>query len=275
MMFVGGFVSGPVSVSASVPGSIMEPREHWSPETGVRAESSECPLPNWSNWSGLLRAHQRLTAWGIVAESSAGTGTGTGTGTGIGNGNGNRILIGSGAKVKLTILTTGGTIDKTYDEYAGSLSNIGSVLDDILRSLRLPDVFIRHVAVMHKDSLDITEDDRRRILNAVLEAIPNSDAIIVLHGTDTLSKTGEVLHTGLADLDVPVIMTGAMRPYEFRDSDALQNVTEAMLAARLLEPGVYVIMHNRVLEFPGVVKDRQAGEFKCIGENSKTLEGAP
>lgn len=166
--------------------------------------------------------------------------------------------------MKITMLTTGGTIDKTYDEYAGSLSNVGSVLDDILRLLRLPDVFIRHVAVMHKDSLDITEDDRRRILTAVQDAIPSSDAIIVLHGTDTLSKTGEVLHRALDDLEVPVIMTGAMRPYEFRDSDALQNVTEAMLAARLLEPGVYVVMHNRVLEFPGVVKDRHAGEFKCV-----------
>ena len=48
-----------------------------------------------------------------------------------------------------------------------------------------------------------------------------------------------------------------------------------MLAARLLEPGVYVIMHNRVLEFPGVVKDRQAGEFKCGEGNQKNLEGAP
>jgi L-asparaginase len=169
--------------------------------------------------------------------------------------------------MKITMLTTGGTIEKTYDEYDGSLSNVGSVLDDILRSLRLPGVFIRHVAVMNKDSLDMTEDDRRRILGAVREAIPNSDAIIVLHGTDTLSKTGDVLHRGLTDLDVPVIMTGAMRPYEFRDSDALQNVTEAMLAARLLSPGVYVVMHNRVLEFPGVVKDRQAGEFKCAGED--------
>jgi len=58
-----------------------------------------------------------------------------------------------------------------------------------------------------------------------------------------------------------VILTGAMRPYEFRDTDAIQNVTEALLAARLLESGVYVVMHNRVLRFPGVTKDRQALTF--------------
>ena len=57
-----------------------------------------------------------------------------------------------------------------------------------------------------------------------------------------------------------------MRPYEFRDSDALQNVTEALLAARLVAPGVYVVMHNRVLAFPGVVKDRVALEFTPVDE---------
>jgi L-asparaginase len=58
-----------------------------------------------------------------------------------------------------------------------------------------------------------------------------------------------------------VVLTGAMRPYEFRDSDALQNVTEALLAARILDGGIYVVMHNRVLSFPGVVKDRRALTF--------------
>ena len=56
-----------------------------------------------------------------------------------------------------------------------------------------------------------------------------------------------------------------MRPYEFRDTDAAQNVIEALLASRLLDPGVYVAMHNRVLQFPGVVKDREALTFVRSG----------
>lgn len=164
--------------------------------------------------------------------------------------------------MKLTILTTGGTIDKTYNEFDGSLRNARSVLDEILSILRLPEVFIRHQVVMSKDSLDLTEDDRQVILQAVRSALPTSDAIVVLHGTDTLSKTGELLHSELGELRHPIILTGAMRPYEFRDSDALQNVTEALLAARLLDPGVYVVMHNRVLRFPGVYKDRQSLTFR-------------
>jgi L-asparaginase len=107
----------------------------------------------------------------------------------------------------------------------------------------------------------MTEEDRRIIARAVADALPDSDALVILHGTDTLEQTGELLCRELADLDKPVILTGAMRPYEFRDTDAAQNVTEALLAARLLEGGVYVAMHNRVLRFPGVTKDRQALSF--------------
>ncbi len=163
--------------------------------------------------------------------------------------------------MRLTILTTGGTIDKTFDEVQGSLSNQRTVLDVILGSLRLPDLSIRHVEVMHKDSLDMTDEDRETIAKAVCDAVPTSDAIIILHGTDTLSDTGEYLCRKCGDLEIPVILTGAMRPYEFRDTDAMQNVTEALFAARTLDGGVHVAMHNRVLSFPGVIKDRQARAF--------------
>ena len=163
--------------------------------------------------------------------------------------------------MRLTILTTGGTIDKTYDEFQGSLRNSHTVLDVILDGLRIPDLFIRHVEVMHKDSLDMTAEDREVIAKAVCDAAAASDGIIILHGTDTLADTGEYLHDKCPGLDIPVVLTGAMRPYEFRDTDALQNVIEALLATRLLDGGVYLAMHNRVLSFPGVKKDRQARTF--------------
>ncbi len=52
-----------------------------------------------------------------------------------------------------------------------------------------------------------------------------------------------------------------MRPYALRNTDALQNLTEALLAVQLVPPGVYVSMHNHLLAFPGVVKDVEQGTF--------------
>jgi len=159
--------------------------------------------------------------------------------------------------MKITILTTGGTIEKTYNERDGSLRNYHTILPEMLDGLRIPDLAVSYEQVVFKDSLEMTENDRQQILAAARQALPVSDAIVILHGTDTMAKTGELLNRELTDLQIPVILTGAMRPYKFRNSDALQNVTESLLAARLVAPGVYVVMHNRVLRFPGVVKDRE------------------
>jgi len=163
--------------------------------------------------------------------------------------------------MRIAILTTGGTIEKKYNEADGSLRNIGSSLDDIIRRMRLPTAQLRHVYVMSKDSLEMTDHDRRQILSAVNDALRIDDAVVVVHGTDTMSLTGEFLHASLPGLSRPIVLTGAMRPYEFRDTDAYQNLTEALLACRLVTPGVYVAMHNQVLRFPGVVKDRSRMTF--------------
>jgi L-asparaginase len=102
----------------------------------------------------------------------------------------------------------------------------------------------------------MTEQDRRTIAEAV-RAVPHAyDAILILHGTDTLQLTGEYLYAALPQLQRPIVLTGSMRPFEFRDTDAFQNVHEAILACRIAPPGVYCVMHSKILRFPGVIKDR-------------------
>lgn len=164
-------------------------------------------------------------------------------------------------KMKINILSTGGTIEKTYDETDGSLRNVKSVLEDILLRLRVSDLEIRLTNLMSKDSLYLTDEDRAIIVAAVKYSLTQADAVIVVHGTDTLSTTGELLCKELGKIKKPVILTGAMRPYEFRDTDAIQNITESLLACRLVSPGVFVVMHNKVLQFPGVTKDRNRMTF--------------
>jgi L-asparaginase len=86
------------------------------------------------------------------------------------------------------------------------------------------------------------------------------DGVVIVHGTDRLAVTGERI-VAMLKPRVPIVLTGAMRPYEMRSTDALQNLTEALLAVQLAAPGVYVSMHNHVLQFPGVVKDKDRGTF--------------
>ncbi|MGP1347709.1 MAG: asparaginase domain-containing protein [Phycisphaerales bacterium] len=170
----------------------------------------------------------------------------------------------------IELITTGGTIEKIYDEVEQKLVNRSSIVQRMLRRLRLADTEVHHRSLFHKDSLELTDRDRAMIVSAVRAAFTLSDGIVILHGTDTLHTTGELLHEKLfggADGAggepgaVPVILAGAFRPFEMQHSDALQNLTEALVASSLVPPGVYCASHGRVLRFPGVVKDREHSRF--------------
>jgi L-asparaginase len=166
---------------------------------------------------------------------------------------------GSGER-RITLITTGGTIEKTYDEQTGELANRGSIVRRMLSELRLEETEVTVRELMSKDSLDMTEADREAIVEAV-RAAGAAGGIVVLHGTDTLAETGERICARLPAPRVPVVLTGAMRPFEMKHSDALQNLTEAIFAAGVLPPGIYCAAHGRVLAFPGVEKDRERGTF--------------
>jgi L-asparaginase len=143
----------------------------------------------------------------------------------------------------------------------GVLDNTISVLDVMLASLELRGVEIERVHLMNKDSMEMTPADHTLIAETARAAAGRSDGVVVVHGTDRLAVSGDRCVELMGTPPVPVVFTGAMRPYELRTTDALQNLTEALLAVQLVAPGVYVAMHNSVLRFPGVVKSTELGTF--------------
>jgi L-asparaginase len=164
-------------------------------------------------------------------------------------------------KKRIALISTGGTIEKTYDELSGVLANQVSVLDVMLASLELRGVEVSRVQLLNKDSLEMTDDDHTLIAQTSESMARAADGVVVVHGTDRLQYSGERIVELYGTPRRPIVFTGAMRPYELRATDALQNLTEALLAVQILPPGVYVSMHNQVLAFPGVVKDRAQGTF--------------
>lgn len=171
-------------------------------------------------------------------------------------------------KLRIALISTGGTIEKTYDELSGVLANHVSVLDVMLASLELRGVEITRVHLMNKDSLDMTTADHSLIAENAHTLARTMDGVVIVHGTDRLAVTGERIVEVAGVPRRPVVLTGAMRPYELRSTDSVQNLTEALLAVQLLAPGVYVCMHNHVLQFPGVIKDRGAGTFIRAADQS-------
>ncbi|HAN30031.1 MAG TPA: asparaginase [Myxococcales bacterium] len=165
------------------------------------------------------------------------------------------------SKRVIAIISTGGTIEKTYDVLDGVLSNRVSVLDVMLASLELRCLEIVRVPLMNKDSLEMTDRDHKLIAMTAAAMAEAHDGVIVVHGTDRLAESGERTFAAFPELSVPVVFTGAMRPYELRNTDAIQVLTESLLAVQILPAGVYAVLQNQVLQFPGVIKDRSQGVF--------------
>jgi L-asparaginase len=172
------------------------------------------------------------------------------------------------SKKRIAIISTGGTIEKTYQELEGVLHNEYNVLDVLLASLMLEGTDCVRIPLMNKDSLQMSDEDHMLIANTAHAMAAAHDGVIVVHGTDKLSVTGEKIYELNNNPAVPIVLTGAMRPYALRHSDSEQNMTESLMAVQILSPGVYVVMHNSVWTFPGVMKDRQRGTFCQITEKS-------
>ncbi len=161
----------------------------------------------------------------------------------------------------LHVITTGGTIEKVYSETRGSVENVENKIDRYLKRLRLPDTTADITHLMNKDSLEMTDLDRQCILATVQMKLADASPVVITHGTDTMVETGLYLQRNLPALEVPIVLTGSMTPLGFEESDGLQNLTEALFATRLLQPGVWVVIHNQVFPVGRVRKDRENARF--------------
>ena len=159
----------------------------------------------------------------------------------------------------IRLFITGGTFDKDYDEIHGRLHFQDTHIHEMLRLGRCRlDVAVR--TLMMVDSLDMSEDDRRLILENCRGAA--EERIVVTHGTDTMPDTARVL--GQAGLPKTVVLTGAMVPYAFGSSDGLFNLGSALSFVQALPHGVYVAMNGRCFPWDNVGKNRALGVFEPL-----------
>ena len=158
--------------------------------------------------------------------------------------------------MKIKIFTTGGSIDKFYSTQESTFvvgePQIGNILQEANVTL---DFEVE--SLLKKDSLDITDDDRRMIFEKV-KSDPHRH-IVITHGTDTMIVTARML----AQIpDKVIVLTGAMQPAAFKKTDAACNVGCAIIAAQTLPNGVYVVMNGRVFDPHKAVKNLEVGRFE-------------
>jgi L-asparaginase len=157
----------------------------------------------------------------------------------------------------IRLLVTGGTFDKEYDELHGRLFFKDTHVAEMLRLARCR-VDVRVRTLMMIDSLDMTEDDRRIVVESCRAC--DEARVVVTHGTDTMAETARVLTA--AAVGKTIVLTGAMIPYAFGSSDGLFNLGSALSFAQVLPAGVYVAMNGRCFAGDRVRKNRATGVFE-------------
>ncbi len=156
----------------------------------------------------------------------------------------------------ITFITTGGTIDKVYFD-AQSRFEVGeTTLEHMLRQGEVAFEYVI-LPLMRKDSLELTDTDRRAI-RAAIEA-SDDRRFVITHGTDTMVETARALE-GLGDR--VIVLTGALSPARFQQSDAPINLGLAMGAVQTCGPGVYLAMNGRIFPPHGVRKNRKENRFE-------------
>ena len=162
--------------------------------------------------------------------------------------------------MKIKIITTGGTIDKIYFDQKSEFQIGDPQIVEVLKGANVTldyEVF----SLLRKDSLDLTDADRKLIHDTV--GADSSRLFVITHGTDTMIQTARALQ----DISGKVIvLTGAMQPARFRMTDAVFNIACAVTAVQLLSDGVYIAMNGRIFQPDNATKNAAMNRFEALSE---------
>ena len=159
----------------------------------------------------------------------------------------------------INIIVTGGTFDKEYNELNGKLYFKKTQIHEMLFQSRAKIKFTIN-KLMLIDSLEMTDDDRKKIVDSCINN--SNERIIITHGTDTMAKTA--LSLNKENLNKCIVLTGAMIPINFGSSDGLFNLGCAVGFVQSLSKGVYIAMNGNYFKADQVRKNRQTGAFENI-----------
>jgi L-asparaginase len=160
--------------------------------------------------------------------------------------------------MKILFIQTGGTIDKDYPHTTkGWAFEFGEpATNRVLKKLN-PSFGFEIISAFKKDSLEVTDEDRQQLADIILQR--PEEKIIITHGTDTMMETGKFLEQKVGSK--LIVITGAMRPEMFTNSDADLNIGSAIATANLMQKGVYLAMHGIVKPVSEMKRNMETGKY--------------
>lgn len=159
---------------------------------------------------------------------------------------------------KILIINTGGTFNKVYNPLKGELE----VPSDSIA----PEAILRYfynttydlINIIHKDSLEMNEDDRVLMAKTIEQS--SASKVLIIHGTDTMDITAHFLSLHIKNK--VVVLTGAMVPFSIDTVEATANFSMALGSLHVsVENGIYIAMHGLFSKHNAIYKNREKGIF--------------
>jgi L-asparaginase len=154
---------------------------------------------------------------------------------------------------KLLLLATGGTIASIEGEEGLVPGLSAKDILDYFNDTSLS-VDVTYQILMNRDSTNMQPEHWVQIAEAVHQNYDLYDGFVITHGTDTLSFTSSALSYMLQGLQKPVVVTGSQVPISFKHTDAIKNLSDALLYASENIGGVFVVFDGRVMMGTRAVK---------------------
>jgi L-asparaginase len=165
------------------------------------------------------------------------------------------LILGLAVRIRMServlVASTGGTIASTAGEAGAAPTKTG---EDLVGSVPELEGRIRVANVAQRPSVDVDFE----VLDRLRKRVTSHDAgVVVTHGTDTMAESAYYLDL-LADVEGPVVFTGAQRRPDQPGADGPANLLAAVGAAE--EPaveaagGVYVCLNDELHAARDVVK---------------------
>ncbi|MGM0921673.1 MAG: asparaginase [Bacillota bacterium] len=147
------------------------------------------------------------------------------------------------------VIHTGGTISMSEDETTGEVKQ-GESNPLLQNLLKFNDIVITAKELFYLPSPHITPKEMLELKETIEKVCQKDkiDGIVITHGTDTLEETAYFLDLTL-NVNIPVVITGAMRSSNELGSDGLYNLVSSIQVAaskEAAEMGVLVVMNDEV-----------------------------
>lgn len=181
---------------------------------------------------------------------------------------------------RIAILAVGGTIAGTGQSstqttgYKAGVLDVASLINSVPGLDKVARISGEQIANI--DSACITNEillKLARRVNATLET-GQADAVVITHGTDTMEETAYFLNL-VVKSDLPVVLTGSMRPATAISADGPLNLYNAVVLAAspgAIGKGVLVALNERIHGARDVTKTHttnvdtfRSPEFGCLG----------